>query len=624
MPFSTSPGISRLKLLLGAPLLAALAILGGCRAPDALPPAPPTRYFGTLQGDPARTADQVAKGIRVEVVGVNWMRLEPKPGEIDVAYVEKVREQIRRFREAGALVCLDFALQYTPAWVFEIPHSRFMNQHGQEYRDGDPGRDFPNGIFNRRVREAQARHAANALRLFGDDCYAVRMGWCEYGELGFPRARFDGQRNCFWAYDAVAQGQSPELLPEGLPPCPVPGWKPGAASPDHRDARAFADWYLDALVDYQNWQISVVRRHFKGPLQMMYPSWGLRPGVVEDLIAKDLASDTQEIQRGLDYARLIRALPDPDVIVYCTWMDGDNPELEDDGPDPAKWSPMRYLAHLAHTHEPRLEAWGENSANPSDRRAMARCFERMRRYDVRGLVWAFERNLYDSTGKYASIDHYARFIRELGSPMPTLAEPSAARVVDEAEALLRDELGHFFPACVDTRRGGFNPLFKQDWTAGETTTRHIVAQTRLAWTADEVARRRPDLRETFVPYALHGVRYLRDTMWDREHGGFHWCLDADGALSNAHGDEKHAYGVAFGIYAAANVHRATQDPDALALATEAFAWLDRHAHDAVNGGYAGSLRRPRTASSRRRNRSTTAPATRSGWCGAAAPTSSAS
>ena len=68
---------------------------------------------------------------------------------------------------------------------------------------------------------------------------------------------------------------------------------------------------------------------------------------------------------------------------------------------------------------------------------MARCFERMRRYDVRGLVWAFERNLYDSTGKYASIDHYARFIRELGSPMPTLAEPSAARVVDEAEALLR-------------------------------------------------------------------------------------------------------------------------------------------------------------------------------------------
>lgn len=53
MPFSTSPGISRLKLLLGAPLLAALAILGGCRAPPALPPAPPTRYFGTLQGDPA-------------------------------------------------------------------------------------------------------------------------------------------------------------------------------------------------------------------------------------------------------------------------------------------------------------------------------------------------------------------------------------------------------------------------------------------------------------------------------------------------------------------------------------------------------------------------------------------
>ncbi|MDX9979212.1 MAG: hypothetical protein RBU25_04095, partial [Lentisphaeria bacterium] len=383
-----------------------LAVLGvvlgltGCVAskPDS------GRVFGSLQNEPGRAAAQAELGIRAVVFGVNWSRFEPRPGEVDMAYVERLRENLRVFRAAGSLVCLDFAMHYPPAWVFEQPHSRYVNQYGQEYRDAAPGKDFANGIFNRRVREAQRRHVANVFAALGTDFYGVRLGWSEYGELCYPRARYDDRRNCFWAYDEVAQGRVPDLLAEGLPPCPVPGWQAGAPSEGNAAARQFADWYLGCLENYQNWQIGVVRRHFTGPLIVMYPSWGLRPGELERLVGRDLASDTQEIQRGMDYARLTGSLRDADIVVYSTWMDGHSPQVDDESPDPGRWSPMRYLAHLAHDRQPRLHVWGENSARPSDAAAMRLCFERMGRYDIQGMIWAFERNLYDPTGTYASLE----------------------------------------------------------------------------------------------------------------------------------------------------------------------------------------------------------------------------
>ncbi|MGI5868351.1 MAG: hypothetical protein ACOX9C_02755 [Kiritimatiellia bacterium] len=79
---------------------------------------------------------------------------------------------------------------------------------------------------------------------------------------------------------------------------------------------------------------------------------------------------------------------------------------------------------------------------------------------VRGLVWAFERNLYDTTGKHASIDLYARCIRELASPMPTSAEPSEPRIAKEAEALLRDESSRVFPAGINAQNGETKPSFR--------------------------------------------------------------------------------------------------------------------------------------------------------------------
>ena len=74
----------------------------------------------------------------------------------------------------------------------------------------------------------------------------------------------------------------------------------------------------------------------------------------------------------------------------------------------------------------------------------------------------------------------------------------------------------------------------------------------------------------------------------------YWGLDENGKVDPQYGTEKQAYGISFGIYAAAAAYEATKDPAALDLAMKAFTWFDDHAHDATNGGYHESLKRDGT------------------------------
>jgi mannobiose 2-epimerase len=144
----------------------------------------------------------------------------------------------------------------------------------------------------------------------------------------------------------------------------------------------------------------------------------------------------------------------------------------------------------------------------------------------------------------------------------------------------------WFPRSVDLDHGGFRSDFARDWTPGrDEQGKFSVFQARMAWISGQVAVRRPDLRETFLPFARHGQRYLADVLWDKEQGGFYWGLGNDGKTTPLYTDGKHAYGLAFAIYGAASVHQATRDAAALELAQRGFRWLDAHAHDAKNGGY---------------------------------------
>jgi mannobiose 2-epimerase len=181
-----------------------------------------------------------------------------------------------------------------------------------------------------------------------------------------------------------------------------------------------------------------------------------------------------------------------------------------------------------------------------------------------------------------------------GAALPTNALSANAasylRVASEVENNLQQHvLSKWFPAAIDRERGGFFQNFTEDWTRQETTEKSIVYQSRLTWMAAQEAMRSPQSQGAYREYSRHGLRYLNDVMWDKQHGGFFWAVDPNNQPATARGREKHVYGISFGIYAAAANYKATRDAQALNLAQRAFQWLDAHAHDARNGGYYEAL-----------------------------------
>ena len=393
-PSAFSALVSTLTLLLTLSAVAA-------RAEPTKPGAP--QQLGVLQPIPTRAAELRAAGVTFVVLSVSWDRFQPTaPGSstapLGAAYVATLRSDLDTYRQAGLGVILDPGFQYPPDWLFKIPDSRYVNQHGSTFTDDSPGMNVANSVFNRNIRIFQAAYLAALFRELGTDWTAVRLGGGWYGELNYPPATYNQQFNCYWAFDSIAQGTRPGL-PAGIPPCPVPGWKPGKPTPSHTSARLFAHWYLDALKNYHDWQITTARRHYSGPLVMLYPSWGLRPGQLDAAIAANLANTTPpekngELQRGFDFARYIGGIRDPLVGVHCTWLDS-NPDWSDDNSSsPDRWSPPKYLASLARRHVPPLAVSAENTGG-GGMPALELSLRRIRELNIPSFSWAFAPALFD-------------------------------------------------------------------------------------------------------------------------------------------------------------------------------------------------------------------------------------
>jgi cellobiose epimerase len=187
--------------------------------------------------------------------------------------------------------------------------------------------------------------------------------------------------------------------------------------------------------------------------------------------------------------------------------------------------------------------------------------------------WAAEKTVHDPAGNPPAAETYRR-------------------LADEVEKHWRGNvLPAWFPRCIDQKHGGFAPHFLEDWSKGTQNDKTIVFQSRMTWVCAQVAMRHPELRVEYLKHTRHGLDYLEGTLWDKQEGGFYWGLDEAGKIKDAYGTEKHLYGISFGIYASAAAYEATKDQRALDLAKRAFVWLDRHAHDAANGGYYEALSR---------------------------------
>lgn len=140
-------------------------------------------------------------------------------------------------------------------------------------------------------------------------------------------------------------------------------------------------------------------------------------------------------------------------------------------------------------------------------------------------------------------------------------------------------------------KGGFYQFYDNAWKRLDRDKKSVVYQSRLTWLASRLIKQYPDEAKAYKEYTMHGVRFLAEKLWDKERGGFYWAVNTAGQPDPEHQGEKHIYGNAFAIYAAAGSYQATQDPQALDLAKRAFTWIEEHAHDTNNGGYYEALTR---------------------------------
>src|SRR5690242_8113120 len=58
-------------------------------------------------------------------------------------------------------------------------------------------------------------------------------------------------------------------------------------------------------------------------------------------------------------------------------------------------------------------------------------------------------------------------------------------------------------------------------------TRHVVSQARTAWFFARLARSEY-AQPHHMDWAEHGIAFLREQLWDHEHGGFHWAVGPEG------------------------------------------------------------------------------------------------
>jgi len=161
------------------------------------------------------------------------------------------------------------------------------------------------------------------------------------------------------------------------------------------------------------------------------------------------------------------------------------------------------------------------------------------------------------------------------------------QLADEIDRSIRTELlNKWYPQSVDSLYGGFLTTFTYNFSPTGPQDKMIVTQARHVWSNAVASRLYPGV-DHYKKCAAHGFSFLKNKMWDKINGGFYTLVDRKGNVKDSEG--KTAYGNAFGIYASAAWYQASGDNNALQLAKDCFAWLEKHAHDPILKGYYQNL-----------------------------------
>ena len=147
--------------------------------------------------------------------------------------------------------------------------------------------------------------------------------------------------------------------------------------------------------------------------------------------------------------------------------------------------------------------------------------------------------------------------------------------------LTKNIMPFWYPATIDKKNGGYylnHDVYGKPLGDGP---KMIVSQARMVWYFSRLYEAGWAGKEA-LQAVEHGFRFLRDKMWDAEHGGFFWEVDHQGKVQRPF---KHMYGQTYGLYALSEYVIASKNAEALEHACKLFKLMEDHAYDERYGGY---------------------------------------
>lgn len=154
------------------------------------------------------------------------------------------------------------------------------------------------------------------------------------------------------------------------------------------------------------------------------------------------------------------------------------------------------------------------------------------------------------------------------------------------EKILRENILPFWlEKTVDRDHGGFLLNHDSNGSWMGPNDKACIPQSRMVWFFSRVFRAAqcPDC----LAVAEQGVRFLRESLWDEDRGGFFWSVSHDG--DSVMDSSKRLYAQSFALFALSEYARASQDPEGVSFAREMAQALRSHFYDREFGGYLSEL-----------------------------------
>lgn len=350
---------------------------------------------------------QYDAGVRLRLLQLGWNVLQPGgPGTWSAGTASSFQQRIDAFvaTNPDVQIVLDLGVQYPPSWAAQV--DPLVDQYGTTWQASSSSRGGVNVYWSTAVRQYAADYVARVFSglNFRGRLWAVRVGMYQ-GELLYPHQSNSGKNLSFWAFDSNAQAQSP-----------VPGWKPGDASPNG-EARIFYYWYVDNLVGTFNFFLAEVRKHYSGYVAPVTPGIGIWDGTANHLIARNLYdSSLGYYDTGNYWQRIFALLPGADkgVINWCSSL-GDL-SGNDSSSKWWEWSSGKIMAYLAHQNGRAI--FGENpgrnaydtSGGADPRTTMGSIFNTMQSSGYMGLLWVRQADMANPL--YASLEQYKNMMSQ--------------------------------------------------------------------------------------------------------------------------------------------------------------------------------------------------------------------